>query len=332
MEFEARDALEFEDLKKGKVLHGNYDNDATQLPAWMDIERFKRGRQFFKSHIAAMCLALHCSLTVLFGVSKIDRALTFTRNSDTPTKALRRYVKTFVHIVVWHTYDVWDVNSIGHKSTQSVRKMHSTVRSAIEHQNPTPKRYISQYDMALVQAGFMAAVAMYPSRFGIKCTRQELEDYVFFWRGIGYLLGIKDRFNLCSGDYDQFYKLGKAIEHRVIYRGIINPPPEFETLANSYINGMNSLVLGMKLFTKESVIAFTFKIMKLPLVNLKITWIDWLRILLLKFLAFSIRWVPGVERLMNCMTTKIFKVAVEKEYDEFAVESAKVLDNAVSYF
>src|SRR6218665_4155899 len=111
--------------------------------------------------------------------------------------------------------------------------------------------------MALVQSSFTALILMYSSNFGIKCTKEELEDYVFFWRGIGYLLGIKDEFNICSGNYDETYRLCKEIEYEIVYRGLLEPPAEFETVKiNAYINAVN-FFSRFRLFSKESVIAFT---------------------------------------------------------------------------
>ena len=76
--------------------------------------------------------------------------------------------------------------------------MHNTVMRAM-HNAYSNKVNFSQYDMALVQSGFFGGIILHPDAFGVHCTDADLDDYVHFWRGIGYLLGIDDRFNLCSG-------------------------------------------------------------------------------------------------------------------------------------
>jgi hypothetical protein len=178
--------------------------------------------------------------------------------------------------------------------------------------------------MALVQFGFVCLVGTYPSSFGIKHTQQESEDYVFFWRGIGYLLGVKDEFNICSENYNDFYRLVKELEKEIVYPGIRDPPSEFETLSNAYIDSVNSL-LKFKLFTKEAIIGFTFRIMGLSLPNLKLSWTDLLRILLLRVVFFSIRWVPGFERLCNHLAMWLFWIVLLTQLKEFARENERVL-------
>src|SRR6218665_2937729 len=200
--------MNIESLKKGSTVIGDSGSDPKTPPDWMDLERFKRGQQFFQRHIAAISFSLHCSLIAGFEVTNLVQPLAFTKKSDTAPRALRRYLKTFVHVFLWHTDNVWDETTHGHRSTQKVRKMHNAVRRNMTSQIPT-ESHLTQYDMALVQAEFMASVLMYPSNFGIKCTKEELEDSVFFWRGIGYLLGIKDQFNICSGNYKETYRLCK---------------------------------------------------------------------------------------------------------------------------
>ena len=307
--------MNIEILKKGSTDNGDCGNDPKTPPDWMDLERFRRGQQFFQRHIAVATFALHCSLTVGFGVSNLVQPLAFTKKSDTAPKALRRYLKTFVHVVLWHTENVWDEKTQGHRSTQVVRKMHNTVRKNLTSQIQG-KSHLTQYDMAIVQAGFMAAIVTYPSNFGIKCTKEELEDYVFFWRGIGYLLGIKDEFNICSRNYDETYRLCKQIEYEIVYRGLLEPPAEFETLSNAYINGVN-LLSRFRLFSRESVIAFALDHMGLSLPSLKLSWGDKLRVQIFRLYTVLIRWTPGFERTLNFFHFIAFRKTlclVEKEF------------------
>jgi len=312
--------MNIEKLKDGIAVRGDSGSDPRTLPDWMDLDRFRRGQQFFQRHIAAVTFALHCSLTVGFGVSNLVQPLAFTKKSDTAPKALGRYLKTFVHVVLWHTEDVWNENTQGHKSVQTVRKMHNTVRKNMASQIPT-ESHLTQYDMALVQAGFMASVVMYPSNFGIKCTKEELEDYVFLWRGIGYLLGIKDQFNICSGNYKETYRLCKEIEYEIVYRGLLKPPAEYDTLSTAYINGVN-LLHKFQMFTRESIIAFGLRFTGLYIPSLKLSWTDELRVWCFKCTIFLIRYMPGFERLTNYMVMRLYRRILSTRYKELSSENA----------
>ena len=38
---------------------------------------------------------------------------------------------------------------------------------------------------------------------GLSLSPEDMDAFLHFWRGIGYLLGIEDKYNLCNGNTDQ---------------------------------------------------------------------------------------------------------------------------------
>ena len=108
--------------------------------------------------------------------------------------------------------------------------------------------------MGLVQSGFFGAVLMYPRDFGIKCTDSELDDYIHVWRVIGYCLGIKDQYNICSGTLEQTRALVKEIEQECLIPALLSPPKDFDEIADAYIDGLNS-DLSFKLHSKLSILS-----------------------------------------------------------------------------
>src|ERR1700759_1985437 len=114
--------------------------------------------------------------------------------------------------------------------------------------------------MAIVQAGFMAVPVMYPQHFGITARTEELEDYIFFWRGIGYLLGLEDEYNVCTRvSYAETYVLCKEIEEKEVMQGLLNPPKDFDHMALAYIEGTNK-PLYFKLSSVEAILAFAVEV------------------------------------------------------------------------
>lgn len=317
--------MDLDFLKKGCVLDGDSGNDPAVLPEWMDMERFRRGQKFFLRHISSITFALHCSLTVGFGVQNLIEPLSFTRKSNTARTSLLRYVKTFVHLALWQLEDIWDPTNLGHRSIQTVRRMHRKVRESMEEEGGrknggTRQRYLSQYDMALVQSGFVGVVLAYPREFGIVCTREELDDYVFCWRGIGYLLGIRDEYNICSDGYGQALRLVKEIEDQVVDRGLRDRPPAFDTLSNAYIDGSN-LPLKFRFYTKESIIYYLLNMTGRSIPPwLQCTWTDRIRVFGYRLLTFLFGWAPGFERFHNYLMMNLFKKAsylIDKEIGKF---------------
>lgn len=319
---EQRATMNLDRLREGIDRDGDSDLDPRAIPDWMDMERFRRGQELFRRHVAAMSFALHCSLTVGFVIVRLLDPLVFTRRSDTPSKALLRYVETFVHVVLWHVDDVWDESTLGHRSVQYVRKMHGSVRRAMNARDIDSQRNLSQYDMGVVQAGFFAAVVMYPRQFGVRATARELDDYVFFWRGIGYLLGIEDEYNVCSGGYEESKALCREIEERIVVEKLFQPPPHFGVMADAYIDGAN-LPLKFSLSSKESVIAFGLDIKGYKVYPFgKLSWADRLRVWYLKLHGWALLWVPGFERLLNFLTMRVFHSALHLVVKQLNKESS----------
>jgi hypothetical protein len=47
-------------------------------------------------------------------------------------------------------------------------------------------------------------IGIRPKQCGFHLTnREEFEYYIYFWKVIGYCMGIEDRFNICLDDYEQ---------------------------------------------------------------------------------------------------------------------------------
>ena len=55
-------------------------------------------------------------------------------------------------------------------------------------------RRITQADMALTQFGFIGFTLLSGDQLGIKATDEELNGLVHFWRVIGYMLGMQDKY------------------------------------------------------------------------------------------------------------------------------------------
>ena len=170
-------------------------------------------------------------------------------------------------------------------------------------------QHITQYDMAVVHSGFFSAILLYTPHFGVSCTRSELDDYVFFWRILGYLFGIEDQYNICSQGLDFAIVTCKDIESEVTWKGLRNPPQGWKEMADAYISGVNLfLAAGAPVTSTESVVAFRVWMMgyELP-VWLKLTWLDRGRIWILKLATIMMLWCPGFEKLINLFAHALYK-------------------------
>lgn len=108
----------------------------------------------------------------------------------------------------------------------------------------SPKLYLNQYEMALVQAAFVAPVVLYPSWIGINAEEEELAEYIYTWRVFGHFLGIKDDFNLCSGRFEEVVSLVGEIRDFELIPAIQDQSPDANRLIRSFLRGTRQKFRG----------------------------------------------------------------------------------------
>ncbi len=305
--------MRLSDLQDGRDIPGDSGNPTDVMPDWMDMDKFRRGRQFLLDHTSSILLGLHFSLASGLSITTLLTPLVFTGQSSTPQTAADRYSMTGYYLILWYAEDVWDApNGLAYKAIRKVRSMHSSVARAMnrsEKQKDGPL-FVSQYDMAVVQAGFMGAALLYTRDLGIRCTRQELEDYAFYWRGIGYLLGIEDRYNMCTDGLDGAYNVCKDIEQELLLPGLRNPPKDFYPMQDAYLRGVDR-VMGFRLNTQPAITAMVNRNLGLPLPALSLP--DRLRFWLFRLVLAMFWWLPWFEPLFNRLHRRKFNLMKAKQ-------------------
>lgn len=98
--------------------------------------------------------------------------------------------------------------------------------------------FINQRDMAITQNSFMGHVIVYHKRFGIPYDPEDFNAFCHFWRVIGYMIGIEDRFNLCAGDLTTVTSRCQALFRHVIVPGMLFAPQDFQMMTEAYFDGL----------------------------------------------------------------------------------------------
>jgi hypothetical protein len=174
------------DLKKGLNVPHDSGNSPSVPPAWLTKEVYDptKIRAFYERHHFALTLGWNVELVFGFAFKEILSCLVYTGQSGTPPAALKRYQDTFVHYSAWHRSDIFDPTSEAYASLQGVRSWHAVVEKDMERDKPGAT-WISSFAMAVVQCGSAGACTddAIARHFGFgRATRQELADYVTFWR------------------------------------------------------------------------------------------------------------------------------------------------------
>lgn len=145
-------------------------------------------------------------------VKSILEPLIETKQSASVALLFRRYLGTLSHVKTWYDGQVWIPGDEAFKSVMLIRKMHKTVAEKLnaDLEEGAPLK-ISQYDMMITQFAFIGLAVLMPKKFGIEWDDEDLDCVLHFWRLIGYLLGIEEKFNLFSYPMPQIKAMCHAI-------------------------------------------------------------------------------------------------------------------------
>lgn len=93
--------------------------------------------------------------------------------------------------------------------------------------------------MAVTQFGFMGYVMTSPKSVGIHSfTEEELEGFVHLWRVIGWVIGIKDEFNICRETVDETKEICDGLLKEIIKPQVEKLDCDFVSLSGALVDGM----------------------------------------------------------------------------------------------
>lgn len=289
-------------LRTGNTEDLRTNPDPRELPRKLDIEKFNNGRKFFQDNVFMCVIGMACSLIAGFSVANLLEPLVFTNKSNTPEKSLKRYLETIRHVALWHYGDIWDPLSSSRKSITKVYNLHTHARDSMMKEDRSIRRF-TQYDMSLVQAGFIGFIIMYADKLGLQGSKSQLNDFVYFWRWIGNFLGIQDGNNICINGFGDAYVICKQVENEIVYPALFNPPKDFYSIAKAFTDGL-ALLTSINLITPESAISFSLDMAYKKRIH-NVNFLDKCRIFCLKAMVFLVKHLPWFRRMVNRHTESL---------------------------
>lgn len=151
----------------------------------------------------------------------LESLLATGKSKDVPS-LFKRYLSTVLHVESWYDYDVFDPSTKGYKSIRQVRSMHKHIqrlmneRFQVRDYKGQEHLWVTEYDVALTQFAFIGLAMLWPQKSAMIAAKQEdLELVHYYWRVLGYLMGLRDEFNLCHFDkYDDIKRFMELVfEH-----------------------------------------------------------------------------------------------------------------------
>ncbi|CAB3373291.1 Hypothetical predicted protein [Cloeon dipterum] len=248
--------------------------DLPHPPPWLNSRLFTRGQKFAQDHFYALAYSDIVSLIALFSLKDSLGPLIYTGNSSCVFSSFKRYVSTALRVLSWYEGDVFDPNSTAGKNILRVRNMHRLVVERLKATEPDvlaertnivrPLESLAsvvRQDMNLVQGVddeghsvgtlplnqwhsgitqfmFIGMVVTNPEKLGIVFyTEEDLEALVHLWAVLGYMIGIKDEYNLCIDGLSSFRERGKALRKACILPSLKNVDGQWEHMSRCMAQG-----------------------------------------------------------------------------------------------
>lgn len=140
-----------------------------------------------------------------------------------------------VKLLFNYFFDNIFLNARSWKSLELVRKTHIL---ASKHADKNKSGFITQRDMALTQFGFMGFILLKPHKLGVQLGKDEVEAFAHFWRVIGHLVGIQERFNVCTDSFHTTRSRLKLILSKIYRPYLEQTGGDFNKMARALIEGL----------------------------------------------------------------------------------------------
>jgi hypothetical protein len=168
--------------------------NTAHCPEGVDWDRIKNATDLFQEHgIAITFLLSTSSLVNCYAARKGVKVLTFSYRLG--QNAYRRIAETGQFVL--HILAPGGLKSGGQgiKAIQKVRLMHSAIRHLVqktgrwdEKENGIP---ICQEDLLGTLISFSIVIIDGLRQLGMKITNKQAEDYLYFWKIVGIMLGVR---------------------------------------------------------------------------------------------------------------------------------------------
>ena len=327
-------------LTKGPTEPGvHFDCNVNNLRSkpWFSKEELKKCQEVVRAN------RLHLRVTTIPGIVMMLQLPVFlttllhTKRSESMPLLFYRYLDTALEVNNWLDYDLLDEDSEGFKAIQRVREKHLHATKLMEKvmvpdetfkQNPKAV-WFSQYTMIINQWAFFALFLMYPKECGLHESQMKtdkvLKSVNYFWRCLGFMLGIKDEYNIAQENYKETIQLGHLMLREVLLPVVTAPHTEDNP---GFYMGLDVLkamapMLPPIIVSGEATLNYWYDIFKIPKEHrVKMLLMDQIRLVLFSFgLKYVIRiagfsWIVDAAIEIQLLHSKKNRSKIYKEFEK----------------
>ena len=214
--------------------------DTACCPDGVNWARMRNAADLFQEHgIAITLLLATSSLVHCYAARKGVKVLTFSYRLG--QNAYRRIAETGQFVLQIMAPGGLESGGQGIKAIQKVRLMHSAIRHLIQKTGRWDEKElgipICQEDLLGTLLTFSSVIIDGLRRLGMKVTEEQAEDYLYFWKIVGGMMGIRE--DIIPQTMEQFTILAETIGRR--HHG---PSPEGVQMTRALLEFHGDLIPG----------------------------------------------------------------------------------------
>ena len=162
---------------------------------------------------------------------------------------------------------------------------------------------------------------MYPKEMGFSSRTEDLDRLIYFWRCIGYMLGIDDEYNLCEGNYQTVRTNCEQIFKHKFIPSLLEMKPESDEMSERIIISASHYIV---LLRHRGLLRYLFGVanLNIPVVldqseNLFYITLKWTMSTLIHYRFFAIILNNLLRFALYQLTFKRFVNLVVKSLEQF---------------
>jgi hypothetical protein len=85
---------------------------------------------------------------------------------------------------------------------------------------------------------FTSSFGVLQGFLSVKRTKEDMDAFVYNWRVMGFMLGIKDEYSLCTDSVDTTIIRSRTVLNEFLMAGLINPTNDFLHMTRYMVDGL----------------------------------------------------------------------------------------------
>jgi len=147
---------------------------------------------------------------------------------------------------------------------------------------------------------------------GFSTDRKDIERLIYFWRVVGYMLGIEDRYNLCDGDYDTVRQNCQLVFEQNLRPRLSKMDKEAAKMSEDIMVTANQYVWFIRY---KSIFRYLFEITNLPTESFKLSSIETLLYLAFKWTLSTLLYNKFIAFILNnLLRFAFYRLTISKAY------------------